>query len=150
MLKIPATLCRLGNRWLRLEPSLVQSSRFEGGTTKSLGAVKVALNHWICPAVNIREFCPQRYNPRRPRCRVLSIPTSSCIACDTDPRFFRFAGRDFVISALHRNGYAINLGLFSTIMSWFLHPEGVAKKRDEVDSMVPDPTNPDVMVSNKR
>lgn len=34
-------------------------------------------------------------------------------------------------------------------MSWFLHPEGVAKKKDEVDPLVPDPTNPNVMVSNK-
>jgi hypothetical protein len=44
----------------------------------------------------------------------------------------------------------INFGLFSTTMSWFLHPEGVAKKNDELDSLVPDPTNPNVMVSNKR
>ena len=35
-------------------------------------------------------------------------------------------------------------------MSWFLNPEGIAKKKDEVDSLVPDPTNPSVMVSNKR
>ena len=35
-------------------------------------------------------------------------------------------------------------------MSWFFNPEGIAKKKDEVDSLVPDPTNPSVMVSNKR
>ena len=46
--------------------------------------------------------------------------------------------------------YTINLGLSSTTMSWFLNPEGVAKKTDETDSLVPDPTNPSVMVSNKR
>lgn len=34
-------------------------------------------------------------------------------------------------------------------MSWFVHPEGVAKKRDEVESLVPDPMDPNVMVSNK-
>jgi len=34
-------------------------------------------------------------------------------------------------------------------MSWFLNPEGVAKKRDEAESLVPDPMNPNVMVSNK-
>jgi len=35
-------------------------------------------------------------------------------------------------------------------MSWFLHPEGVAKKEEDINSLVPDPTNPSVMVSNKR
>jgi len=40
--------------------------------------------------------------------------------------------------------------LFSAIMSWFFNPEGIAKKKDEVDPLVPDPTNPSVMVSNKR
>lgn len=54
----------------------------------------------------------------------------------------------FCVSAKLR--HTINLGLFLTTMSWFLHPEGVAKKKDEIDSLVPDPTNPNVMVSNKR
>jgi hypothetical protein len=35
-------------------------------------------------------------------------------------------------------------------MSWLLNPEGSAKKRNETESLVPDPMDPSVMVSNKR
>jgi hypothetical protein len=35
-------------------------------------------------------------------------------------------------------------------MSWFSNPDGVAKKQTEIDSLVPDPMNPSVMVSNKK
>ena len=54
------------------------------------------------------------------------------------------------VCASAKLGHTIRLGLFSTTMSWFLNPEGVAKKEDDVDSLVPDPADPTVMVSNKR
>ena len=117
---MPATLCRLGN-------------------------------HWLCPAVNHREFCPQLDITQEGRDAEYSVfQHPHALRVTLTLGFSVSLVGTFVISALQRNAYAINLGLFSTIMSWFLHPEGVAKKRDEVDSMVPDPTNPDVMVSNKR
>lgn len=49
-----------------------------------------------------------------------------------------------------KSEHIINSALLSTTMSWFSNPEGVSKKRDEIDSLVPDPMNPNVMVSNKR
>lgn len=45
---------------------------------------------------------------------------------------------------------APTLGLLSTTMPWFSNPDGVAKKLDEIGSLVPNPMDPNVMVSSKK